>query len=587
LERVRGAVTTEEGAVTCPGCGTGALEARCGHCGVALHAGGYRVLQVLSEGPHARLYLAEDGQGQRVALKELLFALLPSTAELEAFERESALLRELRHPSIPRFVRGFTEGSGVHTRMYLAQEYMPGDSLAQELERRSFSEEEVRVIAEQLLGILEYLHRLSPKVLHRDIKPANIVRGADGRWVLVDFGAARNLAGARTHRATLVGTFGYMPPEQLGGTVDERSDLYALGATLIHLLSGKAPETMVGAGLTLDFQRHVDCSAHMEQLLSRLVARVPESRFATARDALAFLQGRSTRPGFHRNTLGVSLALGLALLAAGALVARNMPRESLAARQEPQPVLEERPKEQPVAPVRVAPVVDETLPEALPPSDEVTFDWIMAKWDLGRPGRWVQDTSGRDHHGLVPAEGVRGTFGGLEFLGTGGVVEIADHPDLALRAPFTIQAHAKVSSTRNERGILVRRGDESGQEAFVLETRPGGLLRFTVTQQDGKRVFIQGALPETASKQHVMMYGTLSESGEMLLYAGCELLGRAQLNGPALVRLEPDKKPQLTLGGLKGHRYGFHGTIWTLELERGVMEKVDGPGCSFSLRMAR
>lgn len=587
MERIRGEVATEEGRRTCPGCGTATEEARCGHCGVALHAGGYRVLQVLAQGPHGRLYLAEDEEGRRVALKELLFALLPSMQQLDAFEREAALLRELRHPNIPRFVRGFTEGSGVHTRMYLAQEYVPGESLARELERRSFSEEEVRAIAEQMLGVLEYLHWLSPKVLHRDIKPANIVRGEDGRWVLVDFGAARNLAGAQTHRATLVGTFGYMPPEQLGGTVDERSDLYALGATLIHLLSGKAPETMMGPGLMLDFQRHVDISANMEQFLSRLVARVPENRFATAREALAFLQGRSTRPGLHRNTLGISMALGLALLAAGALIVRYMPRESPAVRQQPPPVVVERPVAQPVAPVRAAPRGDETLPEPLPPSDEVTFDWIMAKWDLGRPGRWVQDLSGRDHHGLVPAEGVRGTFGGLEFLGTGGVVEIADHPDLALRAPFTVQAHARVNSTGNTRGILVRRGDASGQEPFVLETRPGGLLRFTVMQQDGERVFIEGKLPESSDKQHVMMYGTLTEKGDMTLYAGCELLGRAKLKGPALVRLNPEKKPQVTLGGLKGERFGFHGTIWTVELERGVMEKVDGPGCSFSLRMAR
>jgi serine/threonine-protein kinase len=551
------------------------------------------VLRVISQGPHARLYLAEDEGGQQVALKELLFALLPSTSELEAFEREAALLKELRHPSIPRFVRGFTEGSGVHTRLYLAQEYVPGASLAQELERRTFSEEEVRGIAEEVLGILDYLHRRSPKVLHRDIKPANIVRGADGRWVLVDFGAARSLAGARTHRATLVGTFGYMPPEQLGGTVDERSDLFALGATLIHLLSGKAPETMLSAGLTLDFHRHVDISAHLEQFLSRLVARKAESRFASAREALAFLRGQRTRSGFHRNALGVSLAVALALLAAGALVSRYVPRADPmsveAPLQKTRPVAEERQKEAPrPPPVKVTPApAEESLPEPLPPSERVTFDWIMANWDFSRPGRWVQDTSGRDHHGLVPAEGVRGTFGGLEFLGTGGVVEIPDDSDFELHAPFTLQAHVRVLSTANERGILVRRGDNSGREAFVLETRPGGLLRFTMTEQDGQRVFVEGKLPESADKQHFMIYATLDERGEMLLYAGCELVGRARMKGPPLLTLNAGHKPQLTMGGLKGHRYGLHGIIWTVELQRGVMEKTKGQGCSFSLRFAR
>ncbi len=553
------------------------------------------MLQVISQGPHARLYLAEDEAGQRVALKELLFALLPSMVELEAFERESSLLKELRHPSIPRYVRGFSEGSGVHTRLYLAQEHVPGASLAQELERRTFSEEEVRGIAEEVLGILEYLHRRSPKVLHRDIKPANIVRGADGRWVLVDFGSARNLAGAQTHRATLVGTFGYMPPEQLGGTVDERSDLFALGATLIHLLSGKAPETMLGSGLTLDFRRHVDCTAHLEQFLSRLVARKPESRFASAREALAFLKGQRLRPNLHRNAFGISVALALALLAAGALVSRSVSKPEArivqASVQPPKPVVKEPPKEaQRPPPVQEVPEEDEEegVLEAVPPTDDTfTFDWVIAKWDFSRPGRWVQDTSGHNHHAPVPASGVRGTFGGLEFLGTTGAVELADRADFQLTPPFTIQAHARVMSTKNERGILVRRGDGSGQEAFVLETRLGGLLRFTMTQQDGTPVFIEGKLPQGGERQHFMIYATLDAKGEMTLYAGCELVGRAQLKGPPRLRLDPKHKPQLTMGGLKGHDFGFHGSIWTLELMRGVMEKVEGPNCSFSLKSIR
>jgi hypothetical protein len=424
-------------------------------------------------------------------------------------------------------------------------------------------------------------------VLHRDIKPANIVRGADGRWVLVDFGAARSLAGAQTHRATLVGTFGYMSPEQLGGTVDERSDLYALGATLIHLLSGKPPETMLGAGLTLDFQRHVDSSAHLEQFLSRLVARKAESRFASAREALAFLQGKRVRPGLHPNALGISLALALALLAAGALVSRYLPSERAVARQSAPPVVNEPPKEEPRAPIQVMPSVEDGLPEPPPPSERISFDWIMAKWELSRPGRWVQDTSGRDHHGLVPAEGVRGTFGGLEFIGTTGVVEIPDHRDFELQAPFTVQGHVKFLSFPNERGILVRRGDGSGQEAFALETRPGGLLRFSVTQRDGQRVSIEGKLSALEKKQLRMIHATLDERGELLLYEGCELVAQGRMSGPPLLRLDPKQQPVVSLGGQRGHRHGFHGEIWSLELTRGVMERTEGSSCGFSLRMVR
>src|SRR5262249_19724823 len=86
----------------------------------------------------------------------------------------------------------------------------------------------------------------TPPVFHRDLKPANVMFRGDGRAVLVDFGTARNVAG-QTHGATLVGTFGYMPPEQLGGTVDASSDLYALAATLVHAVTGRAPAELLDA----------------------------------------------------------------------------------------------------------------------------------------------------------------------------------------------------------------------------------------------------------------------------------------------------------------------------------------------------
>lgn len=583
MERVAHSPAAGEGVGTCPGCGLAMEEARCGHCGVALRAGGYRIIRVLSQGPHARLYLAEDEEGRRVALKELLFALLPSAEQLDAFEREATLLRELRHPRIPRFVKGFTEGSGVHTRMYLAQEYVSGRSLASELEQRRFTEEEVRGIAEEVLEILDYLHRLSPKVLHRDIKPANLVRGVDGGWVLVDFGAARSIAGQQTHRATLVGTFGYMPPEQLGGTVDERSDLYALGATLIHLLAGKPPETMLGKGLELDFRRHVDISAHLEHFLARLVAPRSEARLASAREALAYLRGQSTRPVLRRNLLGFALSMGMALLLAGLVL--GLRASSAERRQEPEPLQAQPTREEGPAPT--APRLPERAlrqPEPLPKSTRVPFDWIMAHWELGRPGVWVQDTSGHDHHGLVPTEGVRGAYSALEFLGTTGVVEVPDHRDFALRAPFSLTANVRFGSFENERGVIFWRGESSGREALSLETRPGAVLRLSLTQENGEVHFIEGLLPPQWKNQSMLIYATLDEHGELLLYAGCELVARGSLTGAPLLELDPSRAPAVNLGGVKGQRHGFHGELWSVQLMRGVMEKQEGPSCSFSLK---
>ncbi|HEX8700342.1 MAG TPA: protein kinase, partial [Myxococcaceae bacterium] len=147
----------------------------------------------------------------------------------------------------------------------------------------------VSELARQVLEILVYLHGLSPKIIHRDLKPANIMRRPSGELALVDFGAARDLVRGATHRSTLVGTFGYMPPEQLGGTVDETSDLYALGATLIHLLSRKAPDELLRSGMEIAFEDAVNVSPGLKAFLARLIERDRARRFPSATAALQAL----------------------------------------------------------------------------------------------------------------------------------------------------------------------------------------------------------------------------------------------------------------------------------------------------------
>jgi serine/threonine-protein kinase len=267
-----------------------ALDAsRCGHCGAAVAPGGYRVRELLSQSVHGRVYLAEDSEGRRVALKELLFALVPGTEQLEAFEREAAVLRSLSHPDIPRFLASFKEGSGVGTRLYLAQEFLEGESLQQRIERQRLDEDEAWTLAGQVLQTLQALHQRTPALIHRDVKPANLILRPDGRAALVDFGAARHLARDVTHGSTLVGTFGYMPPEQLGGTVEPSSDLYALGATLVHALSGRAPADLLDEGLALSFEKHVQASDGLRAFLRRLLAPRRSERFGSADEALRAL----------------------------------------------------------------------------------------------------------------------------------------------------------------------------------------------------------------------------------------------------------------------------------------------------------
>ena len=292
MERVAPIVSSvEESAPTsCPIC-EGALElsSRCGQCGAAAKAGKYRTVRELSRRAHGRVYLAVDGSGRQVALKEICFNVVPDVQHLEALDREAAMLRQLDHPRIPRFVDSFREGQGAHLRLYLAQEFVPGRSLLQLLDERRFAEHDLRLILRQALELLVYLQERSPRVIHRDVKPANLLMGEDGRLVLVDFGSARDIALGGTVNGTLTGTFGYVPPEQLGGIVDETSDLYALGATAIHLLSRKAPHELMGPALRLDFERHVNCSAGLQRFLARLTARETFSRFTSAGAALRAL----------------------------------------------------------------------------------------------------------------------------------------------------------------------------------------------------------------------------------------------------------------------------------------------------------
>src|SRR5438105_1131353 len=274
-------------AAACPSCSAPLSGNRCAGCGAAARAGAFRVLSVLAQSPHGRTYRAQGPSGM-VALKELVFALVPTAQQLDAFEREARLLGSVSHPQIPRLIDSFREGEGPSLRLYLAQELVEGEPLSS---RIGIDESEARVIARQLLHILRYLHERG--IVHRDVKPANVLRRPDGTLALVDFGAARAVEGV-THGATLVGTFGYMPPEQLGGTVDATADLYALGATLVHLVGRKAPEDILGPDLELRLD-HLNVSPGFRAFLARMTARKRASRPASAVEALLALEAPAPR----------------------------------------------------------------------------------------------------------------------------------------------------------------------------------------------------------------------------------------------------------------------------------------------------
>jgi len=162
--------------------------------------------------------------------------------DLKLFGREVETLRQINHPCIPKFLEYFEQSLPTSQAIALVQSYVPGTSLQKFLDQgRLFSELETQKLGVVLLKILDHLHSHHPPILHRDLKPSSIVLGKDRRPHLVDFGSVKSLKSQATVNFTIVGTYGYMPPEQFSGRTVLSSDIYSLGITLIAMLTGKAP----------------------------------------------------------------------------------------------------------------------------------------------------------------------------------------------------------------------------------------------------------------------------------------------------------------------------------------------------------
>jgi serine/threonine protein kinase len=252
----------------------------------------YRILNTLGQGGIATTYAAEDLDiSQNVAIKILSLRELTDWKALELFEREAKILSQLNHPAIPKYLDYFQLDTDDDRSFCIVQEIAPGQSL-QELVESGWqpSELEVREIAQQLLEILGYLHQLNPPVVHRDIKPQNIIRQSNGKVFLVDFGAVQDTYCHTLSRGgTMVGTYGYMPPEQFRGQAKPATDLYALGATLLFLLSHRSPADFPQNKLKIDFRPYVGISPELADWLEGLLEPLIEDRFKSAPEALAVL----------------------------------------------------------------------------------------------------------------------------------------------------------------------------------------------------------------------------------------------------------------------------------------------------------
>lgn len=250
----------------------------------------YRILEVLGQGGSGITYRAEQvTTGYSVALKELSLKGLNDWKKLTLFEREAKVLANLDHPAIPKYVDYFQVDTADNRFFYITQELVEGKSLADlVMAGQRFSEAEIQRIALAILQILQYLHRLNPPVIHRDIKPQNIIRRADGHIFLVDFGSVQTVYWHTiAYGHTIVGTYGYMAPEQFQGEAKPATDLYGLGATLLYLLTHRLPADLPKKRLKCDFRPYINVSPAFADWLDGLLEPLAEDRFDAAESAIA------------------------------------------------------------------------------------------------------------------------------------------------------------------------------------------------------------------------------------------------------------------------------------------------------------
>jgi serine/threonine protein kinase len=220
----------------------------------------YEVQRQLGKQTGRQTLLARDLQTQKlVVIKRLFLGSDFDWQDLKLFEREAEILKELSHPAIPRYLDYLEIDEPDSKGFALVQTYVKGKTLEEHLKAgRTFSETEVKELAKSLLAILSYLHKQNPPVIHRDIKPSNILLhsrsgNSVGQIYLVDFGSVQNQAAKFGGTITVVGTYGYMAPEQFGGRSVPASDLYGLGATLIYLVTGLHPTELSQQDLKIQF----------------------------------------------------------------------------------------------------------------------------------------------------------------------------------------------------------------------------------------------------------------------------------------------------------------------------------------------
>ena len=336
----------------------------------------YALCSILGQGAEGVTYLGFDTQMEHfVVLKERMWKPLAQDTRQKRLEREAKVLRELDHPQIPHFFEHFVLQEGRRKSLYIVQEYIEGPTLRELLHNKRFLQREIWDLAEKILNVLVYLQELSPPIIHRDIKPSNIIfRTHDQLPVLIDFGSVRDALSDRDLGAsTYAGTFGYMPPEQIFGHSDCRTDLYSLGALLLELLTRKSPSTLLSPQKS-PWKSQVSIPLPFQDFLHSLCHHEAERRFPHAQRARSVLRSL-THPSPAHNKPSTKELITEIKEALRAELANHL---SLAPSHNPKPRVRE---------AQSTPLLSTTLPTF----EETTLDPLLPKYPSpmnNRRGWW-------------------------------------------------------------------------------------------------------------------------------------------------------------------------------------------------------
>ncbi|MFC1852274.1 serine/threonine protein kinase [candidate division CSSED10-310 bacterium] len=246
----------------------------------------YQIKQILGQGSFGATYLVQDlkNENQLVAMKRFYPEKGVEWKGFELFEREAQVLRSLQHHGIPGIHNYFQGEKDNQLSMYLVMDYIPGKSLATLIdEKASLDQFEIIQLMLELLNILHYLHSRIPPLFHRDLKPANIIIRPDGSPALVDFGAVRSVFKQPDEKgSTIVGTYGYMPFEQYMGQACPASDLYSLGATMLHLMTNRPPADFIDEQGKIIVPDELPGGDHLREILVTLLRHEVSERFQSA-----------------------------------------------------------------------------------------------------------------------------------------------------------------------------------------------------------------------------------------------------------------------------------------------------------------